>query len=347
MLMYLVNMDGPINWVRIAGIVGGRSAKQCRERYHQNLKPTLNHAPITPEEAHIINTLVGQIGKRWAEIARHLDNRSDNAVKNWWNGNQNRMKRRENRGAEHQVAHRHRKGSPPPLSLVPHPSGPSRRGPSSLPSPVDPGFSPHKRQSVESWPSDDNPRTSGSITPDRVSGYSSRRSSSGFLPMNPAHDPTTSDLLPYHAQLPAARRSSWDTGLYEPFSALSRRNMPGPRLPPLDPAITTQLPTAPSSPQKQQVPEEQEYLDAYSFPSRPPQSQYFHTHYLRDEPRQSHPRSMQYQSQGYYQSHGQDHGLENGRDQEQSRPTSRPVDSEVERGSTNRDTRMSVSSLMN
>ena len=33
------------------------------------------------------------MGKRWAEIARRLGNRSDNAVKNWWNGSMNRRKR--------------------------------------------------------------------------------------------------------------------------------------------------------------------------------------------------------------------------------------------------------------
>ena len=71
-----------------------RSPKQCRERYHQNLKPTLNHEPISPEEGEIIEQLVQDMGKRWGEIARRLGNRSDNAVKNWWNGSMNRRKRR-------------------------------------------------------------------------------------------------------------------------------------------------------------------------------------------------------------------------------------------------------------
>ena len=70
-----------------------RSAKQCRERYHQNLKSTLNHDPISLQEGELIESLVNEIGKRWAEIARRLGNRSDNAVKNWWNGSMNRRKR--------------------------------------------------------------------------------------------------------------------------------------------------------------------------------------------------------------------------------------------------------------
>ncbi|KAF2684182.1 hypothetical protein K458DRAFT_38564 [Lentithecium fluviatile CBS 122367] len=92
-LIELVNRNGPHNWVRISQEIGSRSPKQCRERFHQNLKPTLNHEPITPEEGELIEKLVAEMGKRWAEIARRLKGRSDNAVKNWWNGGQNRRKR--------------------------------------------------------------------------------------------------------------------------------------------------------------------------------------------------------------------------------------------------------------
>lgn len=91
--MQLVETHGPLNWVRIAQTLGSRTPKQCRERYHQNLKPSLNHEPITPEEGAQIERLVQEIGKKWAEIARRLHGRSDNAVKNWWNGSQNRRKR--------------------------------------------------------------------------------------------------------------------------------------------------------------------------------------------------------------------------------------------------------------
>ena len=95
--MRLVATQGALNWVRISQQLGTRTPKQCRERYHQNLKPNLNHEPISPEEGLVIEQLVREIGKRWAEIARRLNNRSDNAVKNWWNGNQNRRKRMDRR----------------------------------------------------------------------------------------------------------------------------------------------------------------------------------------------------------------------------------------------------------
>ncbi|KAF4159891.1 hypothetical protein CNMCM6069_000397 [Aspergillus lentulus] len=93
LLLQLVREQGPNNWVRISQHMHYRSPKQCRERFHQNLKPSLNRDPISTEEGLMIERMVNEMGKRWAEIARRLGNRSDNAVKNWWNGSMNRKRR--------------------------------------------------------------------------------------------------------------------------------------------------------------------------------------------------------------------------------------------------------------
>jgi len=69
-------------------LMGCRSPKQCHERYYQNLKPYLNHNPISPQGFRF-EQLVAEIGKRWAKIAWRLQDRNDNAVKIWWDSNIN------------------------------------------------------------------------------------------------------------------------------------------------------------------------------------------------------------------------------------------------------------------
>ena len=86
MLELLVSSIGTDSWIQISHSMETRTTKQCRERYYNFVKPDLDHSPITPAEGETIVSMVKKIGRRWAHISKRLENRSENAVKNWWYG---------------------------------------------------------------------------------------------------------------------------------------------------------------------------------------------------------------------------------------------------------------------
>lgn len=93
--------------IAIAKEMGSRSGKQCRERWHNHLDPssqsrsalsctrtsahisgfcsTVNKGDWTPEEDALIQQMYAQFGSKWAEMAKHLPGRPDNAIKNHFN----------------------------------------------------------------------------------------------------------------------------------------------------------------------------------------------------------------------------------------------------------------------
>jgi Myb-like DNA-binding protein FlbD len=150
--MSLVAQSGPNNWVRISQAIATRSPKQCRERYHQNLKPSLNHSPITPEEGEQIEKMVNEMGKRWAEIARRLCGRSDNAVKNWWNGGVNRRRRLNSRRSVEKHSEQQAYSPLPPTPQHYYPPAPAHE-PHGFPRPMENRPMPyHQEQGVGSHP---------------------------------------------------------------------------------------------------------------------------------------------------------------------------------------------------
>lgn len=83
-LIAAVQQLGPKKWKDIAKFVPTRTSKQCRERWHHRLDPSIKHEPFEPWEDKLIIEKQREIGNRWSVIAHQLPGRSASAIKNRW-----------------------------------------------------------------------------------------------------------------------------------------------------------------------------------------------------------------------------------------------------------------------
>ncbi|DBA04145.1 TPA: hypothetical protein N0F65_004253 [Lagenidium giganteum] len=72
------------NWGEVAAKIPGRTSKQCRERWHNHLDPSIVRGAYSPEEDRIILEAQARLGNRWSVIAAMLPGRTEDAVKIRW-----------------------------------------------------------------------------------------------------------------------------------------------------------------------------------------------------------------------------------------------------------------------
>lgn len=128
LIIEFVEKYGIHSWPKVTSVLPKRTAKQCRERWFNNLDPSVSKGPWTPEEDQMIFEAWLKFGPKWNQIAKTIPGRTDNSIKNRWNASISKRMRVDERGENYLAPCKLRKHSkrnrPPPLQLSPQVSSP-------------------------------------------------------------------------------------------------------------------------------------------------------------------------------------------------------------------------------
>ena len=84
LLLSLIKDEKTIDWFLISKKIIGRTARQCRDRYNNYLKPTVINEKWTLEEDTKLCQKVEKYGQKWATISQFFNGRTSNNIKNRW-----------------------------------------------------------------------------------------------------------------------------------------------------------------------------------------------------------------------------------------------------------------------
>ncbi|KAI3813144.1 hypothetical protein L1987_17860 [Smallanthus sonchifolius] len=100
LLVQLVEQYGESSWARIAEKLPLRIGKQCRDRWHNCLRPNIMKNSWYEEDDKSLISLHKKFGNKWADIARNMPGRSENNIKNHWNATKRKQFKFSSRGHE-------------------------------------------------------------------------------------------------------------------------------------------------------------------------------------------------------------------------------------------------------
>lgn len=92
LLLQWVEVHGPNKWTECARRIEGRCGKQCRERWMNTLDPRVKRGNWKESEQMQIFEQMQENWSSWATISKHLQGRTENAIKNYFYSSVRRLK---------------------------------------------------------------------------------------------------------------------------------------------------------------------------------------------------------------------------------------------------------------